>query len=112
MNDLTHVITGFLAVLVGGYLGWQLRAGIYRDHVLTGSPTPSSAPQIVVNVPPDWKPLETMPPTAIEGAKATLYWTVYRTTLEATQGSSYASSSDIEDARNAAQAAVEAVFTS
>ena len=36
-----------------------------------------STPNIVINVPADFKPLDVLPLTQIEGAKAMLWWTVF-----------------------------------
>lgn len=45
------------------------------------APTPSN-PQVVVNVPKDYKPLETLDgKEVVVGEKALLWWTVYKHTL-------------------------------
>lgn len=73
----------------------------------SGSSTPVS-PQIVVNVPAEFKPLDTLPPTAIEGARASLWWTVYQRTVEAAAEGGY--SDEVGKATDAANEAVDKVF--
>jgi len=59
------------------------------EHLPGGSPPwpeapiPPTPPQVVVNVPKDYKPLETLAgsQTTLVGEKALLWWTVYRHTL-------------------------------
>lgn len=62
--------------------------------------TPSSGPQIVVNVPPDFKPMETLPATTIEGARAVLYWTVFNALLATDEWSPSTIHSIADDAVN------------
>ena len=72
----------------------------------------SSRPQIIVNVPNNFKAIAPLPgDTSVEGQRAVLFYSVFREALSELVGDSpYASSSDVESATEAAQAAVEACY--
>lgn len=72
------------------------------------APTPSN-PQVVVNVPKDYKPLETLDgKEVVVGEKALLWWTVYKHTLFCLDGE--IGQSDIDIAIEAADGAVDKVY--
>lgn len=93
------------------WLGWSLNT-FWRKRSASLPPPVSHEPRVVVNVPPDWKPLSTLPPTQIEGARATLFWTVYSKAIDAftSDGDAYLTQDEESEAYNSASKAVEAVF--
>ncbi len=79
------------------------------------SPAPvNTGPQVTVNVPADFKPMEAMPPTQIEGAKAQLFYAVYcKAVAGFTNEGTYGMDEDEERAAyDSANAAVKTVFGS
>lgn len=66
---LTYSVLLLMLVAFGVVIGWRLRSA--KESL------PLVSSQVIVNVPPDWKPLDTLPPTQIDGARATLWWTVF-----------------------------------
>ncbi len=94
----------FILLAVLAYIGfkvWEIRQQIAHPQV---APAPDS-PRVVVNMPADYTPMASLPPTEIEGAKAVLWWTVYEKCLDAAY-------QDSDDAISAADAAVDKVFHS
>jgi len=68
-----------------------------------------SNPQVVVNVPQDYKPLETLDgKEVVVGEKALLWWTVYKHTLFCLDGE--IGQLDIDTAIEAADGAVDKVY--
>ena len=100
---------------------------IFREHrsvtasIKASESTPNvdralgpSRPQIIVNVPNDFKAIAPLPgDTSIEGQRAVLFYSVFREALKTLVGdTSYASSSDVDSATEAAQTAVEVCYGS
>ncbi len=98
--------------LILGLIAWlaYLLGDLYLKH-RSGAPAQES-PRIVVNVPADFKPLEALPPTQIEGARAVLFYTIYSKAIEGFTSDGQLSLSESEEAEayNSASRAVEAVF--
>lgn len=68
-----------------------------------------SNPQVVVNVPQDYKPLETLDgKEVVVGEKALLWWTVYKHTLLCIDGGIY--HEDVDKAIETADDAVDKVY--
>lgn len=100
MTTLAFLIpTLFLGLVLGFWLCNQFLSTV------PFSPSEPRAPQVIINVPADFKPIESLPPTAIEGAKASLWYTVYKATLDDDQCS-------VDSCIAAADAAVTKVFGS
>lgn len=78
----------------------------------TVSPSYSApSPKIIVNIPSDFKPIQPLPgDSSIEGQKAVLWYSVFKLAVEEMAGSYCASYSEVESAKEAADAAVEACF--
>lgn len=85
------------SILGGAWVGFHLAT--FKSSV-DGS---SSGPSIVVNVPANWKPIDALPPTQIEGARAQLWYTVYQAAID---------DNEFAHAADDANAAVDKVFGS
>ena len=96
-------------VAVAFYLGWKLAIWDRETNAPQAvNPEPSN-PQVVVNVPKDYKPLETLDgKEVVVGEKALLWWTVYKHTLFCLDGE--IGQSDIDVAIEAADGAVDKVY--
>ncbi len=109
---LAAILASLASFVIGVIIGCICRdANNKSDLIPTGSILSSPKPSIIINVPSDYKPLESLPPmadcpaTTLQGEAARLWYTVYKETLD-TPGE------DSIDAKNAANEAVEAVFGS
>lgn len=100
-----------LSVLLGVWIGLHLAARSKTDlnGVTTIRPAPVATPQIVVNVPSDFKPMVPMPVSEVSGARAILWWSVYEKTLEATENIG-GFTNEVETSIEAANDAVNKVF--
>ena len=99
MIDLLSILIGL--VLGGGFvaLGYRLRGAVNRA---TGA-EPAPQPQVVVNVPAEWKDaIPTLPATQVEGARAVLWYAVFDRAMQET--------SYVSTGVNAANSAVGAAF--
>ena len=79
-----------------------------------GSPFPSeSAPRVIVNIPPDFKPIQPLPgDTSLDGQKALLWYSVFKEALDQMHDGEWATSSQVDRAREVANAAVETCYGS
>lgn len=75
--ELMTITIALVAIFVGILIGFKLATSRINPAVFESAPV---EPHIVVNVPPDWKPMETLPVSAVEGARAALWYTVFKAT--------------------------------
>ncbi len=93
---ISHIGVAACGLLLGGFI-----ATAYAEfrRVSEGATTVSEEPRIVVNVPADYKPLQTLDgQEVVIGEKAVLWWTVFNKTIN----TDYETASDAVDAANAA----------
>lgn len=74
------VIAICVSVIGGAWVGFKLAA---LKIGAPNCPNPPAAPQVIVNVPAEFKPMEGLPPTQIEGARAQVWYSVYKASLDA-----------------------------
>lgn len=107
MNLLVlSVLVALLLLLVTIHTASRIFYRLLPPPVVT---PPLSNPQVVVNVPQDYKPLETLDgKEVVVGEKALLWWTVYKHTLFCIDGE--ICQDDIDKAIEAADGAVDKVY--
>lgn len=100
------LVSGTLIAVIGALCYQQgKRAGARTAPTVPPAAAASLGPTIVVNVPADWKPMEPLPNTeTLSGARAQLWYTVFKTCMDNNCGS-YAATSR-------ADSAVEVCFVS
>lgn len=98
MNDHLNIIYwAIFAFIAGNAVGVSI---MYR--LRSNTSTTTNRPQVIVNLPSDFRPMSGLPPTQIEGARAVLYWTVLDRIWD--------DCATVQAATDGAKAAVEAVF--
>lgn len=81
------------------------------DEPLWKTITQESRPQVVVNIPPDFKPIQPLPgDTSLDGQKALLWYSVFKEALDQMHDGEWATSSQVDRACEVANAAVEACY--
>ena len=103
----------FSLLLIGLIAGFFISR--FWDRAIASSPDSTSSPDrppVVVNVPADYKPLQTLDgKEVVVGEKAVLYWTVLRAAMdELSSNGGYLTCTELAEAREAADAAVDKVF--
>lgn len=103
------LLTVLLLAIVGAF--WFFIFVYRKDEEVASETAPSPRPPIVIQLPSDWKPLEAATPggQTLDGARAVLYWTVYKHTFDSLRGDG----EEITDlATHAADRAVATAFPS
>lgn len=105
--DFASAFSATVSYAIAFAIGWWCHNQLISPGPVEAS-TPSDAPQVVVNVPTDYKPLPTLDgKEVIVGERALLYHAVFVKAL-AELGRS-PSSEPADDVRNASEAASDAV---
>ena len=69
-----------------------------------------TGPKIVVNVPPDFKGMTSLPPSELQGAAAVLWFTAFKTSVDVLNDNGSPDSSELAEAAELANEAVRTVF--
>ncbi len=81
-----------------------------KEAVNAYMPEPVEGPKIVVNVPPDFKGMTSLPPSEVQGAAAVLWYSAYLASINLLNDNGTVDSDDMVNVSDIADQAVRVVF--